>query len=319
MTAIAATGFDLILCAMILAAAVFAVGVRDLFAALVFFIVYGAFLSVAWLRLGAIDVSLAEAALGAGLTGLLLLGAVSRLPADEEGGVAPWTAVAAAAPATVVSVALAWAFLTLPDSRGLLPAVGANLQPTGVGNPVTAVLLNFRGWDTLLESIVLLAALVGVWSAARDEDWGSHPGLRQHARPDGVLASFGRHLPPIGLMLGVYLVWAGSSRPGGAFQGGTVLAAVGLLVMMAGLTRPPRVTSRRMRLALIGGPALFLAVGLASAAEGAFMGLRPDVAKALTLGVEAALTVSIAVTLALLVVGPPAPEQGGAGDPGRAG
>ena len=47
------------------------------------------------------------------------------------------------------------------------------METSGVRNPVTAVLLNFRGYDTLLEMGVLLVALLGVWSlgtAARTEE-----------------------------------------------------------------------------------------------------------------------------------------------------
>jgi multisubunit Na+/H+ antiporter MnhB subunit len=128
-----------------------------------------------------------------------------------------------------------------------------------------------------------------------------------------VMASFGRLLPPVGLLLGVYLVWAGSSYPGGAFQGGTVLAAVALLVMMGGLMRPPAVASRRLRMVLVAGPAFFLAVGLVGAASGTFLGFRPDLAKPLILGIEAVLTLSITATLALLVIGPPE-KQGEAHD-----
>ena len=305
MTALAGTGFDLVLCGMIVAAAFSAVSVRDRFGAVVFFIVYGVFVALAWLRIEAIDVALAEVALGAGLTGLLLLGASVRLPASAAVPSGTAARMLAAGVAVAFALALGWAFLTLPDSAGLRGPVAANLAAAGAENPVTAVLLNFRGWDTLLESIVLLAALIGVWSVSSDAAWGNRPGLRQHAQPGGVLASFARLLPPIGLMIGVYLVWAGSSRPGGAFQGGTVLAAVALLVMMGGLMRSPPVASRRVRLVLIAGPAAFIAVGLIGAAAGTFLGLRPDIAKPLILAVETALTLSIAATLALLVIGPP--------------
>lgn len=305
MSGITEAGFDLVLCGLIVVAGFCAVGVRDRFGAVVFFIVYGVFAAVGWLRLDALDVALAEAALGAGLTGLLLLGANTRLPVSAPIPSGVPARMLAAGLAAGVALALGWAFLALPESAGLQEAVAANLAETGVENPVTAVLLAFRGWDTLLESVVLLAALIGVWLVAPDTAWGARPGVRQHARPGGVLASFGRLLPPFGLMFGVYLVWAGSSHPGGAFQGGTVLAAVLLLVMMAGLMRPPSVMSRRVRLALVVGPAAFLAVGLVGAVTGTFLGLRPDMAKPLILGIEAALTVSIAATLALLVVGPP--------------
>lgn len=313
MSGIAEAGFDLILCAMILAAALSAVCVRDRFGAIVFFIVLSIFVALAWLRLDAIDVALAEAALGAGLTGILLLGALSRLPAGEPGsrdktGVP--MRLAAAGIGASVAAALGWAFLALPPTAGLQGRVEENLAEAGTENPVTAVLLNFRGWDTLLESFVLLAALIGVWSVSRDAAWGARPGLRQHARPGGVLANFGRLLPPVGLLLGAYLVWAGSTRPGGAFQGATVLAAVALLAMMAGAMQPPRLASRRLRVALVIGPAVYLAVGLVGAGAGTFLGLRPDLAKMLILVIEAALTLSIATMLALLVVGPAEARQG---------
>lgn len=304
--AVADIAFDLVLCTLLLGAALAALSRRPLFGAVIFFIVYGVFVAIAWLRLGATDVALAEAAIGAGLTGVLLLGALARLDlaAHTEPGFGLAEALTAMA-AGGVALGLAWAFLALPEPGGLQPLVAANLAQSGSENPVTAVLLNFRAWDTLLESIVLLAALIGVWALADDAAWGGRPGLHHHTRPGGVLASFGRVLPPMGLLVGVYLVWAGASQPGGAFQGGTVLAAVWLLVAMAGVVRAPHVAAPMLRLALVAGPAVFLAVGLAGVAAGAFLSLPPDFAKALILTIEVALTLSIAVTLAALVVGPP--------------
>jgi uncharacterized MnhB-related membrane protein len=301
--------FDLIVCGMIIAVALAAVAGRGAFRAVVFFITYGVMIALAWLRLGAFDVALAEAAIGAGLTGVLLLGAVARLrragSEDEIPCGLNWPAVVGA---FAVISALVWAVITMPPVAGLTGQVIEVLPQTGVENPVTAVLLNLRAWDTLLESIVLLAALLAVWSLSQDGVWGERPGLIQHARPDGVLVSLGRLLPPVGLLVGVYLVWAGASRPGGAFQGGTVLAAVGLLAAMSGLVRPPRVTSQGLRLALIIGPLVFLLVGLWGLGAGGFLLLPEDIAKPLILGIELALTVSIAVTLALLILGPPEEE-----------
>ena len=56
----------------------------DLFKAAVLFITFGLLMAIAWVRLDAPDVALAEAAIGAGLTGALLLAAIARLkqPAD---------------------------------------------------------------------------------------------------------------------------------------------------------------------------------------------------------------------------------------------
>lgn len=299
------TALDLVVVALLVAAALAAVGARGLFAGVVFFVAYGVFVAIAWLRLDAIDVALAEAAIGAGLTGVLLLGAVGHLTRAGAGAPPRRPAIPLALVCAGISVMLGWAFLSLPDAPGLQAPVAAALPDSGSTNPVTSVLLNFRAFDTLLESIVLLAVLVGVWALAPDAAWGGRPGLVQRVRPDGVLAGFGRLLPPLGLLVGVYLVWAGTKQPGGAFQGGTVLAAVWLLAAMAGVARAPRVTSLVLRIALVAGPVLFLAVGLAGALGGSFLGLRADWAAALVLTVEVGLTLSIASALALLVLGPP--------------
>jgi uncharacterized MnhB-related membrane protein len=50
----------------------------DLFKAIVLFIAFGLAMALAWVRLQAIDIALAEAAIGAGLTGALLLKALAQ-------------------------------------------------------------------------------------------------------------------------------------------------------------------------------------------------------------------------------------------------
>ena len=57
---------------------------RDLFKAVVLFIVFGLLMALAWVRLQAPDIALAEAAIGAGLTGALLLDAVGHLRAPRR-------------------------------------------------------------------------------------------------------------------------------------------------------------------------------------------------------------------------------------------
>ena len=74
--------------------------------------------------------------------------------------------------------------LFLPDvAPTLAPAAMASLPESGLGNPVTGVLFVYRALDTLLEKVVLLLALVGVWSLAPDRLWGGVPELRPHANP----------------------------------------------------------------------------------------------------------------------------------------
>ncbi|MFN3545230.1 MAG: Na(+)/H(+) antiporter subunit B [Thiobacillus sp.] len=80
----AALTFDLLIIAALVWSAARALTVADLFRGVVLFIVFGLLMALAWARLGAPDIALAEAAIGAGLTGALLLDAVGHLRAKRE-------------------------------------------------------------------------------------------------------------------------------------------------------------------------------------------------------------------------------------------
>jgi multisubunit Na+/H+ antiporter MnhB subunit len=296
---------------LLLALAAWTIAARDAFAAAVGFIAYGLLLTLAWVQLSGVDVALTEAAIGGGLTGALLIGAVARLRSTEaaaraERPGAP-SRLLAALVAGVVTVALAICVLTLPDpAPTLAPEVAANIGAAAVGNPITAVLLAFRAMDTLLEAIVLLFALIGVWSLAPDRAWGGRPGPLHRADPNGILAYIARVLPPIGLIVGMYIFWAGADHPGGKFQGATIVAAMWLLVMMAGLADAPPVSRKWLRLGLVAGPLVFIAIGLAGAVSaGAFLAYPEGYAKPLIVAIELALMPTLALILALLLVGAP--------------
>lgn len=300
----------LALVALLLALAVWTLVARDTFAAVAGFVPYGLLLTLAWLLLRAIDVAMTEAAIGAGLTGALLIGAAARLRSSEAAAHAERpglpTRVLAALLAAAVAAVLAACVLLLPDPAPTLVAeVTQNLASTGVGNPITAVLMSFRAMDTLLEAVVLLFALIGIWSLAPDRFWGGRPGAAPVVEPNGILGYLARVLPPIGIVVGVYILWVGADHPGGKFQGATVLAAMWLLVMMAGLSDVPAVSRRWVRIALVAGPAVFIAIGLVGVAgAGAFLGYPEGLAKPLIVVIEVALMPSLAITLALLLTGP---------------
>ncbi|MFU8821604.1 MAG: Na(+)/H(+) antiporter subunit B [Gammaproteobacteria bacterium] len=75
---------DTLLVVMLLWLAWAALAGRDLFRGIVLFIAFGLVLSMSWARLGAPDVALAEAAIGAGLAGALLLATWGRLPSKNS-------------------------------------------------------------------------------------------------------------------------------------------------------------------------------------------------------------------------------------------
>ena len=306
-----ATLLELVLAAMVLGLAVWTIAARQSYAATVGFVAYGLLVPLIWVRLDAVDVALTEAAIGGGLGGVLLLAAAARLRATEIASLAetpgPMVRLGAAALSATTTCALAAALLLLPDpAPTLAPPAIAHAWATGLANPVTNVLMAFRAMDTMLEKVVLLLAIVGVWSLAPDAAWGGHPGPRHQADPHGALAFLARLLPPLGVVVGIYIFWTGADHPGGAFQGGAILAAMWLLVIMAGLADTPPAGSRRLRLLLIAGPGVFLTIGLAGLGLGlAFLAYPPAQAKPLILAIEVAMTLTIAVTLGLLLAGAP--------------
>lgn len=83
-----AAAFDLLLAAALLAAAWGTLSARTMVRALMLFLAFGVLMVIAWVRLRAPDLGLAEAAIGMGVTGVLLLDALARLIAAgyREGG-----------------------------------------------------------------------------------------------------------------------------------------------------------------------------------------------------------------------------------------
>jgi multisubunit Na+/H+ antiporter MnhB subunit len=298
---------DGLLALVIVAVAVRVLVIGDLFESVVLFIVFGVLMAVAWARLHAVDLALAEAAIGAGLTGALLLDTLADRhtpnPAGPATGDGPrrWTVPVAAGVALTVSAILLHVVGTLPTAfDGLAPLVEQAVPRSGASNPVTSVLLNFRAWDTLLEVVVLLAAVMGAWSLR-----GLPPGtLRLDASPGRVLSTLLRLVIPVIVVVAGYLLWAGTSAPGGAFQAGAVLGAAGVLLHASGVL--PGVTLRvwPARLLLAGGLTVFLMVAMAMPAAGRLVLDYPEPwAGPLMLLVESALTVSIAATLIALFIG----------------
>ena len=146
--------FAIAIAALLLAVAVWVIVAQTTFAAAVGFIVYGLLLALVWVALSAVDVALTEAAIGSGVTGMLLLGAAAQLRASEA-AVEPTSLplrLSTGILCTLVSAGLAAVVLDPPAvAPTLAPAATARLAETGLGNPVAGVLFAYRALDTLLE------------------------------------------------------------------------------------------------------------------------------------------------------------------------
>jgi multisubunit Na+/H+ antiporter MnhB subunit len=304
---------DIGLAFLVFAVAAWTIFARGAFAATVGYVVYGLLLSLVWIRVFAVDVALTEAAIGSGVTGVLLIGAAARLRGahteDEKSLTGP-SRIFAAGLCVLIALALAAVVLLFPDQGPSLALQSMqHLPETGLGNPVTAVLIAYRAFDTMLEKVVLVLAVVGVWSLAADRYWGGAPGEPRAERPEPTLAFLTQVLAPLGVLVGIHIFWVGANEPGGAFQGGAILAAMWIIVMMARLSEAPPTSAVWLRLGLVAGPLVFMASGVAGAIfAGGFFAYPPGFAKPVILFIEAFMVLSIAMTLPMLVAGPPRRE-----------
>jgi multisubunit Na+/H+ antiporter MnhB subunit len=272
---------------------------RNLYTSVLLFIAFGLALALIWARLGAADLALAEAAIGAGLTGVLLFTALSRQPgpADLPEATGMRLRLGAAAVVLPMLILLVQGLAPLSEVEPRMPAlITRHLDETGVSHPVTAVLLNYRAWDTLLELAVLLLALLGA------RQLGPRP--LDLAEPWPLLRAWARVLAPLLVLAAGYILWRGASAPGGAFQAGALLASGVVLLRLSGWCPGCAGHSRRCAcwcwaacwcLSVLQLMTAWLGEGWLTYPRGA--------AKLLIVLIESVATLSIAASLSLLVVG----------------
>ncbi len=105
-------------------------------------------------------------------------------------------------------------------------------QDLGAANVVTAIIVTYRGLDTLGEVTVLFltAAIVGMLLSTGA---GKGKSLQRKLSRSGELLTTGSHLlVPLILLLGAYVFINGHLTPGGGFQGGAIIASAILLILL---------------------------------------------------------------------------------------
>ncbi len=287
---------DIILAILLLIFAWQALHSRNLFTSIIYFISFGLLMSLVWVRLNAPDVALAEAAIGAGLSGALLLQAYARLHSSSEQTLKRQAVQIQALTiilCLVIAAGLSYILFHSDTAAGLNHEVEQSLHLSGVTNPVTAVLLNFRGYDTLLELMVLLVAALGIRSLCELQI--------QKINASPVLITFSRLLIPMLILVAGYLLWAGADFPGGAFQAGSVLAAAGVLSLLSSWNPKQLINTSLFRILLIAGPGVFLIIALYTLLlNDVLLQMHNDLASRLIFILEAIATASIGLTLTVL-------------------
>ncbi|GAB6059007.1 hydrogenase subunit MbhD domain-containing protein [Desulfonatronum parangueonense] len=301
--------FDLILGLLLVVLVRKSLNVTDLFGAVISFMAFGLLMAVAWVRLEAPDIALAEAAIGSGLTGVLLFSTLGRLPHSESkqpilsravrSGPGYWMATGFWWLSAMLLLALFVLSFQDLQAPGLGKVIQERIAESGVSNPVTAVLLNFRSLDTVMEVAVLLLAVVVVWSM------GTVGVQTKQKLPSPLLPGLVRLLTPAFVLVALSLLWRGSHAPGGAFPGGAILAAAGILLLLTGMTiRISPGAMSWLRWILAGGLLVFVLAGMSLMIAGfGFLEYPEPWAGTIIFLIEASAGVSIGAMLMALYIG----------------
>lgn len=125
-----------------------------------------------------------------------------------------------------------------------MASVYAESGPAEVGaaNLVTAVIVTYRGLDTLGEVTILFltAAIIGFFLKSIHEGEKKNHGPRMSSE---LLVTASRALAPVVFLLGIYVFINGHLTPGGGFQGGAIIAS-GLVLML--LAEPAMKVSHKL-------------------------------------------------------------------------
>jgi multicomponent Na+:H+ antiporter subunit B len=227
---------DLVLLSMLALTALRVIFLKDLFAVVMLFGIYSFLSALIFVNLDAVDVAFTEAAVGAGISTVLMLGTIALTgrteKKNEHSSLLPLLVVC------VTGAALIYGTLDMPPFGHPDNPVHEHVAPRyieespkeiGLPNMVTSVLASYRGFDTLGETVVVFAAAIGVLSllGIRRREVGEEPesGLKAHR----VLRVVAKIIIPLAILFALYVQFHGDFGPGGGFQAGVIAAAAFIL------------------------------------------------------------------------------------------
>ena len=207
--------------------------------------VFSAFLAVIYLGLGSPDVAMAEIAVGA--FAIIFFIVISEKFYKKKRGNAPektnemkeiekkatsGSVVPTVIVGLVFSVVVGAAFLHFApgSSQGLGEfALRDGFQSRfqydiGGHNPIAAILMSYRIYDTLFEALLLVIAVTAVGKLSAYKD-GNVKGAEQSSTKKDIVVFYSlRIISPLILLFGIYLIMNGHLSAGGGFQGGVAVA-----------------------------------------------------------------------------------------------
>lgn len=268
---------DLVLLAMLAITAIRIIFLKDLFAVVMLFGIYSFLSALIFINLDAVDVAFTEASVGAGISTVLMLGTLALTNRKEKesshSSILPLLVVC------ITGAALIYGTLDMPPFGHPNNPVHEHVAPryiedspkeVGLPNMVTSVLASYRGFDTLGETVVVFAAVIGVLSLLgvrrQEENDTPESGFRAHH----VLQVVARVVIPLIILFALYVQFHGDFGPGGGFQAGVIAAAAFILYSLVfGLSSAFAVVGPKfLQLLASIGVLLYASVGLFSIYKG---------------------------------------------------
>ena len=233
------------------------VRMKDLLAVIMLSGIYGLLSASFFVAMDAVDVAFTEASVGAGVSTLLMLVAITMTGRSEHP--VRHKPVLALIVVLITGGLLIYGTLDMPYFGSAQAPVHLHVAPRyindsmqeiGVPNIVTSVLASYRGFDTFGEVVVIFTAGIGVLAllsvVPRSEDITKIDSLNDLMHAEHlILRIVVKILIPFILLYALYVQFHGDYGPGGGFQAGVIFAsAIFLYAMLFGMSTARRVINQ---------------------------------------------------------------------------
>lgn len=262
---------------MLVITALAMVSSRHLFVTVMLSGIFSLLIAASFLLLDAADVALTEAAVGAGISTVLFLGALALMDVEETTRGVRRIRMVSLIVVAVTTIFIVHATFYMPAFGDINAPIHQHVAPwyiqhvpihMDIPNIVTGILGSYRGYDTLGEVFVVFTAGIGVLSILgdpiknRQHRPAHNRGLRHYLIPRLV----GRMLIPFIILFGLYVQFHGEYSPGGGFQAGAlVAAAIILYALLEGEDKALQVIPMRvLYIMMASGALLYGGVGVAA-------------------------------------------------------
>ncbi len=306
--------------------------VRDLISAILILSCYSFSLSLLWAILGAVDVAFTEAVAGAGALTIFMIVILFHTYHTARKHSFDRYKVFAFIIGIPIAMFLIWGSKYLPSFGSMHTPASDYLSPyyitqsyndTHTPNIVTAILADYRSFDTLIETVVIFTA--GIACLLILKVTGLHSTLITalftktnkisctlvHPHKSIIVNTVTSILIPLTMLYSLYILFHGHYSPGGGFQAGILFGSSIILAFLEG-THPLRNKITLFKMVVLGalGVLLYATFGLVSVLQnGNFLNYRflliPGMNDAQKhslgiLGIEVGVFIAVSCTLVVI-------------------